>query len=314
MPPPSVQNRHQKQYMGLRVNEFRRLLVHLDETGIPDSAITIGRMDIFLNANSIENICKHHGLPIPPKDGHLYSSKRAFLDNFLRDINVRRVDMVDYSDFEGANIIHNLSIPMGPIANSYQLVYESGTLEHIFDFPTALENVLRLCAIGGYVVLNMPCNNQAGHGFFQFSPELFFSIFRESSLFSLESVEVYEDFDESQRFSVWDPKLCNHRVEVRSVLPVNMTIVLKRTNIAEGNNILPANVIQADYASAWSKRTVLGSQTASRGRVWTQSLQQRRKLMLKIDSVLLGFVRWLISIRRRQYYLGSMRRDLTEVE
>jgi 2-polyprenyl-3-methyl-5-hydroxy-6-metoxy-1,4-benzoquinol methylase len=56
--------------------------------------------------------------------------------------------------------------------NKYDTVIDSGTLEHIFKAPEALEYCLLLCKPGGQILHMLPSNNWCGHGFWQFSPEL----------------------------------------------------------------------------------------------------------------------------------------------
>lgn len=297
--------------MGLRINELDRLLALLGHRDLPQRVITIGRMDVFVGLPAIKALCAAHQLRFTDMKDIQANPPRVFLDQVLRWIGIQVVDSIDYSDFEGATVIHDLSQPLPSNGKTYDLVYESGTLEHIFNFPVALENVLNLCSIGGRVLLNTPCNNQAGHGFYQFSPELFFSAFRDSKIFTLEAVEVYEDFDNSPRYRVLDPKLMRRRVEVRSILPVNMTVVLRRFSATTGSHVLSADkVLQTDYVYAWDKAVQTPTALSARAETYSSGQQQRRALLLKVDQLLGGLVRWLISTRRRLLYLGSRRTDL----
>ena len=64
------------------------------------------------------------------------------------------------------------------------MVVDGGTLEHVFDYPTALRNAMRMVRVGGHLILNAPVNNFPGHGFYQISPELFFRCFHDNSAFA----------------------------------------------------------------------------------------------------------------------------------
>ena len=56
----------------------------------------------------------------------------------------------------------------------FDLVFDGGTLEHVFNFSTALKNCMHMVKPHGrFVSVTLP-NNWCGHGFYQFSPELFF--------------------------------------------------------------------------------------------------------------------------------------------
>jgi SAM-dependent methyltransferase len=54
----------------------------------------------------------------------------------------------------------------------FDIVVDSGTLEHIFDTRAALMNLGRMLRPGGRAIHMTPCNNFANHGFFQISPTL----------------------------------------------------------------------------------------------------------------------------------------------
>jgi hypothetical protein len=51
---------------------------------------------------------------------------------------------------------------------------DGGTTEHVFNFPTALTNAMQMVETGGHLVIITGGNNFCGHGFYQFSPELFY--------------------------------------------------------------------------------------------------------------------------------------------
>jgi SAM-dependent methyltransferase len=56
------------------------------------------------------------------------------------------------------------------------LVFDGGTLEHVFDVANALRTVCRFTKPGGRVVHLSPLSNCVDHGFYSFSP-IFFTDF-----------------------------------------------------------------------------------------------------------------------------------------
>jgi hypothetical protein len=50
--------------------------------------------------------------------------------------------------------------------------------------PVALDNIAALCARGGHILHVLPASNYSGHGFYQFSPELFFNAYSAARGFS----------------------------------------------------------------------------------------------------------------------------------
>src|SRR5690606_18138908 len=117
-----------------------------------------------------------------------------YADDFLRDaLGARELDVMDYSAYEGAAVIHDLNQPVpGALHERFDAVIDGGALEHIFNFPVALSNLMNMTKPGGRVFLFLPANNLCGHGFYQFSPELMFRVFTEANGFETERVTLWE--------------------------------------------------------------------------------------------------------------------------
>ena len=85
---------------------------------------------------------------------------------------------MDFSAYEGAAILHDLNEPVGDeLKEKFTFVLDGGTLEHIFNFPVAITGAMEMVAVGGHLAIVTGGNNFFGHGFYQFSPELFFRAF-----------------------------------------------------------------------------------------------------------------------------------------
>jgi len=109
----------------------------------------------------------------------LQVSPGLFLKTLFTDIFACNcVDFFDISEEEGANRIVNLgiglksqkTIELDGLIHSYDLIIDGGTIEHIFDTKTYLENLIMLARVGGEVIISTPTNNYCNHGFYQFSP------------------------------------------------------------------------------------------------------------------------------------------------
>lgn len=92
---------------------------------------------------------------------------------------VLALDMLDY---EGADIIFDLASVCVPeeLRERFDYIYDGGTLEHIFNFPQAINNVSRLLKTGGVIIHVLPCNNWIDHGFYSFSPTVFIDYYHEN--------------------------------------------------------------------------------------------------------------------------------------
>ena len=77
-------------------------------------------------------------------------------------------------------IVHDFNFP---IANNfyedYDLVFDFGSSEHIFNFPQAIINLARMCKKNGIVFHSHPLN-MINHGFYNISPTLYHDFYSEN--------------------------------------------------------------------------------------------------------------------------------------
>jgi len=119
-----------------------------------------------------------------------------YFEIFFKDLGFKNIDSIDNSSYENANIIHNMNNPMD-VTKKYQYIFDGGTIEHIYNVPQVCENIINLLDIGGIYCSVTVNNNYSGHGFYQFSPEFFLSVFRSKygmKLHKLYIAKVNSDF------------------------------------------------------------------------------------------------------------------------
>jgi SAM-dependent methyltransferase len=106
-------------------------------------------------------------------------------DNTLfRMMGFTSVESLDKSDFENATHIVDLNRDGLPreLVGKFDLVLDSGTIEHVFHIPNALKNALSLVKEGGRIIFLSPSSNHVDHGFYMFSPTLFMDYLFANSL------------------------------------------------------------------------------------------------------------------------------------
>jgi len=81
-------------------------------------------------------------------------------------------------------------------------VIDGGTLEHVFNFPVAIKNAMQMVRAGGRLSLSPPANNYFGHGFYQFSPELFYRVLSAEKRVPLERMIALVDDGDFPGYSV----------------------------------------------------------------------------------------------------------------
>jgi len=173
-----------------------------------------------------------------------------YAEEFLKKLGANEVTSFDASAYEGASVVHDFNRPIGDeYKNRFTCVLDGGTLEHIFDFPTAIRNCMEMVEVGGHFLALTPANNYFGHGFYQFSPELFYRIFSEENGFAVEQMFLYEDRPGSDWYEVADPAKVGERVTMTNSEPASLAIIARKVSDAE---ILARSPQQSDYATAWN--------------------------------------------------------------
>lgn len=93
-------------------------------------------------------------------------------------LGAAKVSVCDISEYENPDFLIDLNNPINPnLANKFDVIFDCGTLEHIFDVPTALWNLVSMLKTNGVLYLAVPASNYIDHGFYSFSPGLFFDYF-----------------------------------------------------------------------------------------------------------------------------------------
>ena len=136
------------------------------------------------------------------------------------------------------------------LRGAFDTVIDGGTLEHVFNFPTAIKNCMELVRVGGHVLLHTPANNFCGHGFYQFSPELYFRVFSAENGFRLERMIAHEAYPHSPWYEVADPAQVGARVELIGS-DHRVLLLIRARRIAE-TTIFAKPPQQSDYSVAWA--------------------------------------------------------------
>ena len=205
--------------------------------------LTLGRQNIHLDLDEYLRILRRIGRPpvgIVPE----------FVDGLLLEMGADEVESVDFSPYEGATIVHDLNVPVpAEWRERYDLIFDGGTLEHVFDFPTAIKNCMQMLKPNGrFVSVTMP-NNWCGHGFYQFSPELFYRIFSSTNGFAV--VEMYMATIGGRAYAVKDPETVRSRVELCNSTPVFLLVHARRDAISD---LLTQTPQQSDYQIEWAAK------------------------------------------------------------
>jgi hypothetical protein len=212
----------------------------------------IGRQQLFIDRGSLRDIFERFGLTQTRTDvSRLLTEEHGFAEPLLRLLGAEHISSVDASHYEHASIVHDMNLPIPEsLKESFSVVIDAGTLEHIFNFPVAIRNCMEMVEVGGHLLLMTPANNFMGHGFYQFSPELFFRVCSAENGFEMTKAILCEVDPRAPWYAVMDPARARRRVELVNRRPAYLLIQARR---ARRVPILAVAPQQSDYTVLWQE-------------------------------------------------------------
>lgn len=251
--------------MGVTFFEFKFLELIKKDINF-GKVLTIGRQEIILS-NQEKKLFKIDNSQL---------RDQKYIDKILlKQFNSLSVDSVDFSDFEEATIIADLNKPMEK-KNSFDTVIDFGTSEHVFNIAQCLQNIADLCKKDGIILHSLPANNNCGHGFWQFSPELFFSLYTKENGFS--DTEIFL-FNSINKYNLWKIKKqpIGNRLELSSDIPLFLLVKTKKIK-----EITYQNVNQSDYQFLWDKKVITESKSKTKiSKIWKKIKMNSKNFFLK---------------------------------
>jgi hypothetical protein len=167
-----------------KIKPFAGPVLTLGRQAVWVTSIEIGKM---LASTGIlpQDIANHSDVStkIPSQPGKYIADSALF-----QLIGIKPLEAMDVSDYEHGDIIADLNLPVSTdLHNRYNLIVDGGTLEHIFDIRQAMTNINLMVKPGGRVIHISPAANFIGHGFYSFSPELFYEYYSTNQFINLKA-------------------------------------------------------------------------------------------------------------------------------
>lgn len=233
--------------MGLDINSVQFLLAAHERGASFEHVVMLGRQSLNVFPRTMAAVLTRHRLSCEKFDRA--GPDCAFSEPFFEALGAKHMDSIDNSDFEGATMVHDLNQPIpAEWKQKFDVVFDGGTLEHVFNFPTALRNSMELLRTGGRLFLHTCANNWCGHGFYQFSPELFYRAFSPENGFEIERMIIHRVGPYGNWREVADPDAIRSRVELITFTPVLLLVQARRKEIKEIFSTPPQ---QSDYTVMW---------------------------------------------------------------
>lgn len=172
--------------MGLPRAAIHLLLHESARTQWNGCIATLGRQHVYATYDEIKAMSQAHrisqlrGEPMLHRDPDLRKAGYLSDDCLYELLGFDRSVRVDWSDYEGAEEMLDLNAPVTPghLCDAFDVVLDSGTVEHVFEIGRALRHCLRMAKPGGRIIHLTPSSNAINHGFYSVSPTLFADFYR----------------------------------------------------------------------------------------------------------------------------------------
>lgn len=187
----------------------------------------------------------------------LRNPEDQYSERFFQSLGFDSVDSLDFSDFEGASIIHDLSKPVGDdLAARFDVIYDGGTCEHVFELPTAYRNIDRMLRPGGVLIGHSPCNNWINHGFYQISPEMVYGFWQKAMGYEVLDLLLQPTLPAfAQKVArTTNPNVTGVRPRIKGDLPNNSPLILHYVVQKPATGGLSGHAYQTDYQLKWNSK------------------------------------------------------------
>lgn len=243
--------------LNIRAAEF---LLRSREMGVDFSTVcTLGHPEVLMSPFERRRLSRWLG--------GMETRGEVYSDFFFRALGCAKPQALDASEYEGAQLLHNLNEPLPrELHQRFSCVFDSGTLEHVWDFPRALQSCMELVKVGGHLVIGQMANNFMGHGLYQFSPELFYSALTPENGYRVKSILL-------SVAGIWyearSPREIKERVEATTKREAHIYVLAQRISDVTPF-VTPPH--QSDYAENLGQVAQSASNRIVRKAAWKQML------------------------------------------
>ncbi|MGH7172593.1 MAG: hypothetical protein ACRELG_20120, partial [Gemmataceae bacterium] len=229
--------------MGVGIQVLRHLLASKRDGVSYARTAMIGRQSLHVSVPQVQESMRHFLGRTLTRAETLAMMGDGFLEGILRALGASRIEAVDYSAYEGATIVHDMNRTLPDEHKSqFTAVLDGGSLEHVFDFPRAIRNCMEMLEVGGHFLGITCANNFLGHGFYQFSPELYYRVFSPENGFLIEKMFVCERQAEGKWYSAADPQVVGARGILVNHQPTILMVRARKIQEKEVFALLPRHV------------------------------------------------------------------------
>lgn len=181
-----------------------------------------------------------------------YLQDDGYSETLFKDLGLGKIETMDFSDFEGATVLHDLNRPVPKkLHRKFDFIFDGGTIEHVFNAPVALENVFNMLKSGGRFVSANGMNGWVGHGMYQFNPELVWTFWRRTCNCKVHScLGLQKEPGNSDPLVFADPAEKGKRLRLKGNIPQGRVYLYYEVEKTKESS-LSAHTLQSDYVAKW---------------------------------------------------------------
>jgi len=183
--------------MGLIPTDLRFLIKLHKEITFEGPVLTLGNQDIWATYDELKSFfrqmdCRFREVePFKGTSAELVrclprAKEFVHAQVFFQMLGIDDYYDVDRFDQDKPKLLHDLNTPIPrDLCDRFSLVLDGGTIEHVFDIRSVMENIVRALRVGGWVIHFSPASHYIDHGFYSFSPCFFYEFY---------GINGFEDF------------------------------------------------------------------------------------------------------------------------
>lgn len=179
----------------------------------------------------------------------------GYSEKFFEVIGFGRATSLDFSAYEGAEHVYDLNQPVpAEMHEKFDLIFDGGTLEHVFNTPIALQNCFHMLKPGGVFASANGMNGWWGHGLYQFGPDLVWSFWKRGAGCEVLNCMALPIFPKFPPLDLPDPADKGKRLRrLGEKLPSSRVYLYYEIQKTEASK-LSGIALQSDYEALWSRR------------------------------------------------------------
>jgi SAM-dependent methyltransferase len=184
--------------MGIAKGSTKLLLKESIRRAFKGKVLTLGKQDIHFSYSTLQKMAEEFGVELCDPGQNILSHKPEFAQSgyisdecLFKSLGFSECVAIDNSDYESAQYIFDLNKIEVPehLLEAFDLIIDGGTFEHVFHIPNAFHNIFKMLKPGGRIIHLSPSSNHIDHGFYMFSPTLFWD-FYETNRFEINAFQL----------------------------------------------------------------------------------------------------------------------------